>query len=426
MTKTYILDTNVLVHDPDCIFKFEENNIVIPMTVIEELDDLKERRNSVSPDARAASRNIWDVLEGKKSIGGFLNVESRVDRGSTSVLKECNDNRILRTALLIHKNSPWAIMVTKDTNVKIKAKALGLEVEDYRNDQVDRDIKGTCLTLNLFDTRLEYGWSDDHEAAYWPLEGIKSLTGADPSCINYVCSGEEVFKAFTKDGAFMVDTVSPLSSSIGSIKPRNNEQRLAMAALQDDNDFVCLEGPAGSGKTFLALAYGLDQVMEKNRYKAIVVLRSSDSNSIGFLPGTEEEKMLPWMQGFIDNLEVLVGNDNPKATSSTIQHVIEKANIKFRSLDLVRGRSYQDTLIIVDEAQNNTRHQLKAVLTRVGEGSKLIMLGNLAQIDTPYLNERTSGLKHVCAKMPGFKRGAICVFRDIQRSRLTKYAEENL
>lgn len=418
MPKNYILDTNVLIHDPECIFKFEEHNVIIPMTVIEELDDLKERRNTVSADARRASNNIRKALTEDKIA---IEVCSQMQTDSR-LTKPINDNYILRTALFIYRTRKEpSVLITKDTNVWIKAEALGIEAEDYKHDVVDSHVQGTCAITD-FMAHCEYGFDQATNATYLPLDSLKkSFPHLAMEKIRYVCESGKIHRAYVAGERFYIESMIELGPVYKDIKPKNMEQKLAMTVLGDNTSFVCLEGPAGSGKTFLALHYAVQSVMEDKKYKSIVILRSSDSNHIGHLPGTEEEKMLPWMQGFIDNLELLYGDDKGQ-----VDYVIQKANIKFRSLDLVRGRSYQDTIVIVDEAQNNTRHQLKAILTRMGEGSKLIMLGNLAQIDTPYLNERTSGLTHVCANMAGFEEGAICVFKDVHRSPLTKYAEENL
>lgn len=391
--KLYVLDTNVLIHDPECIFKFEDNDVIIPFVVIEELDSLKANKTPCSADARRASQTIKSVLEDQTLVKGGVFVSEQVkalpERPYTA------DNIIIGCAAYyfeLHASTMPVTLVTKDVNMWIKARAIGLRVEDYNNDATDGQVEGHCEILSIHNTTPK-----DHT--------------------KYVC----------ERGRTRVSRSSPHASralphpEFFGIKPRNQEQAMAMCALEDDNDFVCLEGKAGSGKSLLATAYALEMVLEKKRFKKVIVMRTGDNNAIGFLPGTESDKMSPWLQGFYDNLEVLVGDED-----MTVQHVIEKANIKFRSLDLVRGRSYQDTLIIAEEVQNNTPHQMKALLTRAGEGSQIVLLGNLAQIDTPYLNKRTSGLTHVMKNMLSYPKGAICIFNEVHRSALTAYAEEHL
>lgn len=395
--KLYVLDTNVLIHDPECIFKFEDNDVVIPFVVIEELDSLKANKTPCSADARRASQAIKSVLEDPTLVKGGVFVSEKVkalpERPFTA------DNIIIGCAVYyfeLYTSALPVILVTKDVNMWIKARALGLRVEDYNNDATDGQVVGNCEILR--EANLEPSASTKY--ACYPGEGDRPPR----RCV------------------YKKGTSVPLKyPNFFGIEPRNQEQALAMCALEDDNDFVCLEGKAGSGKSLLATAYTLEMVLEKKRFKKVIVMRTGDNNAIGFLPGTESDKMSPWLQGFYDNLEVLVGDEG-----MTVQHVIEKANIKFRSLDLVRGRSYQDTLIIAEEVQNNTPHQMKALLTRAGEGSQIVLLGNLAQIDTPYLNKRTSGLTHVMKNMLSYPKGAICIFNEVHRSALTAYAEEHL
>ena len=422
--KIYVLDTNVLIHDPECVFKFEENLIVVPMTVVEELDSLKGRKSNICAEARKASANIKLALQDPDTNIEVVSTEPEKD---DFLDLRVPDNQILwETYNLHHEVEPEVVLITKDTNMWIKGKALGLNVEDYRNDSVNLESLTTCISLPG-SALLGAEQKEGEDSFTIPKTELIGHYEGDIETVRYVCLGGRDVYPFegykSSDECTIHSERFPYPSFFG-IKPKNVEQRLAMTALADDTDFVCLEGPAGSGKTLLALAYALEYTIERKKFKSVIVLRSGDPDAIGFLPGTEEEKVKPWLQGFIDNLEVLVGDE--EKPDETIRHTIELANLKFRALELVRGRSYQDTLIIVDEAQNNTRHQLKAILTRIGEGSKVIVLGNLAQIDTPYLNERTSGLAHVCNVMSYYKHGAVCLFRDIQRSRLTKFAEENL
>lgn len=457
MQKIYVLDTNVLLHDPTAIQAFKEHKVVIPMTVLEELDVIKDRKDKdVSREARIAINGIDKLLadatpkqmqEGVKLhphgagtlviyadqmiadavTGTFINTSAQQN----------NDNLIISVALSLQKHHPRAFvcLVTKDINMRIKAKGCGLEnVEDYRRDKVLDDIdllaKG-YITL---------------PGSFW--DNIDTLdTLRDGPKIMHQISAEQVPGAypamFIRDSEDFVGFVESIHGNVLNIrdlsgdqlmrqecwglKPRNFEQAMSLFLLNNPElDMTILTGPAGSGKTLLALASALHSIIENNQYEKLIIARSTPpiAEDIGFLPGTEEEKMTPWLAAFEDNLEILHGKD--ESPFSSIDYVKEKANIQFKSLNFMRGRSFNNTFIIIDETQSLTQFQLKSIITRVGQNSKIVLLGNLAQIDHNYINPLTSGLTYCVEKMKHFEHAGLMNIRGIERSRLAAFAEENL
>jgi PhoH-like ATPase len=433
--KAYVLDTNVLIHDPESVFKFEDNIVVISEVVIHELDGLKNsKRGSVSDQARAASRNILKALNDAQLTNKICISYHQDPTGKHN--SKSNDEIIILHAMLAAKEIQGiekAILVTKDTNMKILAHGK-VEVQDYTNDYTAEPLKSS----DIEEPYLEVILSNNNPESWKVAPDGHNLTCSidwfnrqypNTSPYGFLRGAEgptykmQIEMALRDGGVKAIPYYQ--KAQLFGINPRSEKQRIAGYHLNNqDIDFVALEGSAGTGKTLLALAAGLEQVQQR-KYNGIVILRSSTGldkeDDIGFLPGTEEEKMMPWLQGYRDNLEVIVGEEQ-----GTIDHVIEKFNIQFRSMNLVRGRSYQNMYIIVDECQSNTRHQLKSVITRAGEGSKMVLLGNLAQIDSPYLSKDTSGLKHVCKKFLSYNRGAVVVFDKVERSSLAEFAEKNL
>ena len=468
MEKIYVLDTNVLLHDPLAIYAFAEHKVVIPMTVLEELDVIKDRRDKdVSREARLAI-NIIDKMVGdaspkelqsgvpiKQANHAGDDVSDKTTEGSLAVFPDqkithtdnvpflngnhdhANDNRIINVALSLQATNPRAAvcLVTKDINMRIKAKGSGLErVEDYRKDKVLDDVdlmsKGYIQFPNSFWSTVNNVRTESH--------GLHTIHLIEKSSmptlyLNMFIIDDEDFVGFVvnidKDFLYILDInkQSIMHQSFWGIKPRNLEQAMAFYLLRHDNsDLMIMTGPAGSGKTLLALAYGLQVTMEEKRFNKIIVARSTPpmAEDIGFLPGTEEEKMAPWLAAFDDNLEILHGAD--EHTFSSIDYVKQKANIQFKSLNFMRGRSFNNALIIIDEAQGLTQFQLKSIVTRVGSNSKIIVLGNLAQIDNKYINPLTSGLTYLVEKCKSFKYASVMHVNGIERSRLAEFAEENL
>ncbi|MFT6051105.1 MAG: PhoH-like ATPase [Halioglobus sp.] len=459
--KTYVLDTNVLLHDPTAVTAFHEHHLVIPMTVLEELDHIKDRRDkTVSREARIAIQMIDKVVNSAspQEIQKGVEVPGSTLEGPRGTLAiyadqllaknsdipyldtnqdQANDNRIINVALRLQSENPdeFVCLVTKDINMRIKAKGSGLmNVEDYRRDRVlddidllargYRNIEGDFWsTISEVDTLRE----DDCTLHRIPR---KSLPDAYPNMFVY---DDLAFMAFVKriDSDYVYlrcdSRDNLMHKEFWGLKPRNLEQAMAMSLLDNDNaDMTVLTGPAGSGKTLLALAYGLHAILEQGKYSKLIVARSTPpiAEEIGFLPGTEEEKMAPWLAAFDDNLEILHGTD--ESCNGSIDYVKERANIQFKSLNFMRGRSFNNAYIIIDEAQGLTQFQLKSVISRVGADSKIVVLGNLAQIDNKYISPLTSGLTYLVEKSKAYPHAGIMHVNGIVRSRLAAFAEENL
>ncbi len=459
-TKLYILDTNVLLHDPKCLYEFKEQDIAIPMTVLEELDDIKDRKKSVSQEARYAIRAIDNILSTAtspsqitKGVQITLPGKDRETKlGKLSIFPDHElttrqgflpsdrnkDNLIINCALHLQSTTTHrqVILVTKDINMRLKAMGAGLEkVEDYRTDQLVSDIDLLPSGHKHLDGTF---WDQVEKVNSYQEEGI-TYHKVDRSLIPDVYMSEYLFDD-TKDFAARVVAIDEtqitlqdlnyerlMQQNCWGISPINIYQAFAMQAVTDPNiDLAILNGAAGSGKTLIALASALEMVIEQQRYNKIIVTRSTPpvAEDIGFLPGTEEEKMTPWMSAIHDNLEAM--HENDERPQSSVKYAIEKANIQFKSLNFIRGRSIQEAIVIIDEAQNLTPSQLKTILTRSGKGTKMICLGNLAQIDSNYLTPLTSGLTYIVERFKGFEGAANVHFEGIFRSRLAAYAEENL
>lgn len=464
-SKIYVLDTNVLLHDPLAIHSFAEHKVIIPMTVLEELDHIKDRRDKdVSREARIAINAIdrlmanastRDIQEG---VEIFSSVESKDDESELGtlavypdqVLQENgeaaflrlnqdhdNDNRIINVALQLASENPdsFVCLVTKDINMRLKAKGSGLEhVEDYRNDKVldDIDLLATGVEQvegSFWDRVSEVETVQEARATFHQIDR-SLLNDAYPN--QFICDDENFvgrIESLTEDACKLQDLNPELlmAQRVWGLTPRNLEQAMALHLLRQENlDLNILAGPAGSGKTLLALAYGLHAILEEKRFSKLIVARSTPpiAEDIGFLPGTEEEKMAPWLAAFDDNLEILHGGD--ESPYSSVEYVKERANIQFKSLNFMRGRSFNNALVIIDEAQGLTQFQLKSVITRVGTNSKIIILGNLAQIDNKYITPLTSGLTYIVEKFKHFERAGLMHIGGIERSALAAFAEENL
>lgn len=457
-SKLYVLDTNILLHEPLAFLSFKEHDVVIPMTVLEELDYIKDSKKDVARDARVSIRAMEDVLHeaspedmtrGVSLVGltagdaaptGKLSIfaDHQLPTGEERFTSKENDNRIINAALFLQKDMPdrVVVLVTKDINMRLKAKGAGLaKVEDYRTDQLVSDIKYLSQGYHKF------------EGDFWDnVASVESRTeGRDTiHTISKNVLPEAYVNEFLLDNtdhfAGIVESVNGetmdvldmgyerlMGKSAWGISPKNIGQAMAMHALLDPHiDLVILTGPAGSGKTLLALAAALEMVVEKNMYDKIIVTRSTPeiAESIGFLPGTEEEKMTPWLAAITDSLEVLHKND--ENTKGSMNYIMEKANIQFKSVNFMRGRSIQNAIVILDESQNLTASQLKTIITRCGEGTKLICGGNLAQIDSNYLTPVTSGLTYLVEKFKNFSGSATVNLDGVVRSRLAEFAEEHL
>ncbi|MEM8562835.1 MAG: PhoH family protein [Pseudomonadota bacterium] len=460
--KTYVLDTNVLLHDPTAVTAFKQHHVVIPMTVLEELDHIKDRHDkTVSREARIAIQMIDKVVDSAtpqqiqdgvevpgscpdESVLGTLAIypdQQLNDDANVPYLNDtqahANDNRIINVALRLQSEHPkgFVCLVTKDINMRIKAKGSGLvHVEDYRRDRVLDDID---LLAKGYEHIPGDFWSSISEVdtlreGNCTLHRIprQSLKQAYPNMFFY---DDQQFMAFVKrvDENYVYlrcdSRDNLMNRRFWGLVPRNLEQAMAMSLLADENvDMTVMTGPAGSGKTLLALAYGVHAILEQKRYSKLIVARSTPpiAEEIGFLPGTEEEKMAPWLAAFDDNLEILHGAD--ESCHGSISYVKERANIQFKSLNFMRGRSFNNAYIVIDEAQGLTQFQLKSVISRVGADSKIVVLGNLAQIDNKYISPLTSGLTYLVEKSKRYPHAGVMHVNGIVRSRLAAFAEENL
>ncbi|HDI3132169.1 TPA: PhoH family protein [Vibrio cholerae] len=452
--KLFVLDTNILLHEPLAIYSFKEHDVVIPMTVLEELDRIKDSKRDVARDARVAIRALEhlfhdatpeEITEGiplskQEGATGTISIlaDYELDETVKAFTDKEGDNRILNAVLYLQaQRTPRAVvLVTKDINMRLRAKGAGvLYVEDYRTDQLIDDIQ--YLTKG-FQTRPGSFWESVENVASYTLGGktFHKLDRApfDPTFLNqYVIDEDSDFAARveTIDGDKL--TLRDLSRErmmhrkAWGITPKNIYQGMALDALLDpDIDLVILTGAAGSGKTLLAMAAALEQTVERKMFDKIIVTRNTPDigESIGFLPGTEEEKMMPWLASVTDTLEALHKNDH--CTDGSLKYICDKANIQFKSINFMRGRSIQNAFVLLDECQNLTASQIKTIITRCGEGTKIVCSGNLAQIDSHYLTPVTSGLTYMVERFKNFEGSANIHLNGVVRSRLAEFAEENL
>ena len=452
----YVLDTNILLHEPFAFLSFKEHDVVVPMTVLEELDSIKDRRKDVSRDARVAIRALEDTLvnASPEEVLAGVKLPQNDDEhpsGCLSIFNDyileqkagClsfneNDNRIINAALYIQdKKAPCkVVLVTKDINMRLKAKGAGLAyVEDYRTDQLIDDIKFLTKGYHKF----EGDFWDHVDECESETEGrntthyIKRDVLPNTYMNEYLIDEGDHFAGKVTgwdDEKLQIMDLSQerlMAKQAWGIHPKNIYQGMAMDALLDPTiDLVILTGPAGCGKTLLALASALEQVIERGLYDKVIVTRSTPeiAESIGFLPGTEEEKMAPWLAAITDSLEVLHKQD--ENMNGSLDYIMEKANIQFKSVNFMRGRSIQNSLVLLDECQNLTASQLKTIITRCGEGTKLVCSGNLAQIDSNYLTAVTSGLTYIVERFKDFPGSSTINLSGVVRSKLASFAEENL
>ena len=457
-TKIYVLDTNILLHEPLAFLSFQEHDVVIPMTVLEELDYIKDSKKDVARDARVSIRAMENILKDASpeemthgvslagTVGGEHGPSGRLSIYTDLLMAQElqvftsneNDNRIINVGLDLQQSHPdtTVVLVTKDINMRLKAKGAGMrKVEDYRTDQLIDDIKYLCKGYVIFPGDF---WSQvtDVQSRQEGRDTIHSIPKSvlpDAYINEFIIDETNTFAGLIEGIDQEVIEVLDLgverlmSRQAWGIQPKNIGQAMALHTLLDPHiDLVIMTGPAGSGKTLLALAAALEMVVEKNMYDKIIVTRSTPeiAESIGFLPGTEEEKMAPWLAAITDSLEVLHKHD--ENTSGSMSYIMEKANIQFKSVNFMRGRSIQNAIVILDESQNLTASQLKTIITRCGEGTKLICGGNLAQIDSNYLSAVTSGLTYIVEKFKHFEGSSTISLEGVVRSRLAEFAENTL
>jgi PhoH-like ATPase len=458
-TKLFVLDTNVLMHDPTSLYRFEEHDLYVPIMTLEELDNNKKGTTEVARNTRQASRMLDEIvsssdngieagiaLEGpsRGQATGRLHLQTEaIDIKLPPALPTARgDNQILAVVMYLADKHPGrdVILVSKDINMRIKARALGLAAQDYFNDKVleDSDLlyAGTRqLPADFWDThgRGMQSWKEEGHT-YYRLSGPL----APELLVNEFVyqDGDAPLQAWVKEKegrSVVLETLTDFShhrNNVWGITARNREQNFALNLLMNPEiDFVTLLGQAGTGKTLLTLAAGLTQVLESKRYSEIIMTRVTVSvgEDIGFLPGTEEEKMAPWMGALEDNLEVLNGTAGEGGDwGRAATRDLIRSRIKIKSLNFMRGRTFLNKYLIIDEAQNLTPKQMKTLITRAGPGTKVICMGNIAQIDTPYLTEGSSGLTFVVDRFKGWAHSGHITLQRGERSRLADYAADVL
>jgi PhoH-like ATPase len=462
--RIFVLDTNVLMHDPAAIFRFEEHDIYLPMVVLEELDAGKKGLTESARNVRQVSRFLDELMHGvtkdaidrglelpsgrqdnhgKKPASGRLFFQTRrLDSGLPASLPgQGPDNAILgyTVALAREHEDARITLVSKDINLRIKAAIIGVHAEDYYSDKT------------IEDADLLFTGTQALPADFWEKQGPKLASWQDQARTFYRIHGalvrdwhpnqfvyqptdrgiEAIVRRVDGDAAVLELTQDFGNERRGvwGITARNREQNFALNLLMDPEiEFVTVLGPAGTGKTLLALAAGLAQTLEGHRFSEIIMTRVTIplGEDIGFLPGTEEEKMEPWMGALMDNLEVLTQSEEGGNWGRAATNDLLRNRIKIRSLNFMRGRTFLNRFIIVDEAQNLTPKQMKAIVTRSGPGTKMVCLGNIAQIDTPYLTETTSGLTYVVNRFKGWPHSGHVTLMRGERSRLADYASDIL
>ncbi|NJN45636.1 MAG: PhoH family protein [Candidatus Competibacteraceae bacterium] len=460
--RVFVLDTNVLIHDPTALFRFKEHDIHLPMMVLEELDHAKKGLSEMARNVRQVSRFLDDLMVGasKEEIdqglpllsasndtalnqGGRLFFQTRPLKAALpDVLPGNNpDNDILGMAMALQQEQPdfQVTLVSKDINLRIKATILGIHAEDYYNDQVLDDVN--LLYTGAREVPADFWETHNREVESWQESGRTYYRVNGPEVVHWH-PNQCIYLQGEQEWAFLVRRLQNQTAIIEVVKDytrtnqavwgitaRNREQNFALNLLLDPEvDFVSLLGAAGTGKTLLALAAGLTQTLDHNRYREIIMTRVTVpvGEDIGFLPGTEEEKMTPWMGALMDNLEVLSQNQEGGEWGRAATQNLLSSRVKIHSLNFMRGRTFQNKYLIIDEAQNLTSKQMKTLITRAGPGTKVVCLGNIAQIDTPYLSETTSGLTYVVDRFTRWPHGGHVTLLRGERSRLAEFASDVL
>jgi PhoH-like ATPase len=449
--KIFVLDTNILLHDPYSLFKFDEHDVFIPWVTLEELDKHKVGTNDINRNARQATRLLEEIttqqggfdtgfplseFNGRKATGKLWLQSVNIDPLEEAGVAKKNDNIFL--AVVSHlkelSRTKTIVLVTKDLNLRVKARAMGFDSDDYLNDHAveDSDLlyKGSRrLDDPAFESISEdvQSWTEQHNTFYrvrqlekepfFPQEMVVFPDGL-LTVVKSVKGGEVVLRTIReKQGIF-------------GVTARNDEQAFAFNLLMDqDVDLVTLLGTAGTGKTLLTLAAALEQVIEQKKYTEIIFTRATVAvgDDIGFLPGTEEDKMMPWMGAMDDNLDFLLGSGKAESQwhADTTKNLV-RDRIKIKSMAFIRGRTFTNKFVIIDEAQNLTPKQMKTLITRAGPGTKMVCMGNLAQVDTPYLSETSSGLAYAVERFKGWERYGHIILEKGERSALANYANDKL
>jgi PhoH-like ATPase len=461
--RLFVLDTNVLMHDPTAIFRFKEHDIFLPMVVLEELDAAKKGMSEVARNVRQTSRFLDELMGdcGRSDIDNGIPIDclqsnpngngsgnGRIffqTRHLPNLLPETlpgntPDNNILGAALALQNESTESAvtLVSKDINLRIKAAVLGIRAEDYHNDQVLDDVSLLYSGKRELETDFWEQHSKDMDS--WQEDGRTFYRVTGPGIDQWHESeflfmpDESGFEAIVREqkgGTALIELTNDYRNTkhaVWGITARNREQNLALNMLMDPSlDFVSLLGAAGTGKTLLTLAAALAQTLDDNRFREIIMTRVTVpvGEDIGFLPGTEEEKMTPWMGALMDNLEVLTQTEGGEWGRAATDDLL-RSRIRIHSLNFMRGRTFLNKFIILDEAQNLTPKQMKTLITRAGPGTKVVCLGNVAQIDTPYLTETTSGLTYAVDRFKEWRHSGHVTLLRGERSRLADFASDNL
>jgi PhoH-like ATPase len=443
MKKTYVLDTNVLLQDPNAVFAFEDNEVVIPAVVLEEIDTKKRNADELGRNARYVSR-LFDMLRSKGRLhdgivldnGGIIRVE--LNHRSFVKLQEVfgeskNDNRILAVALNYHleeqqKDEPRpVVLVSKDTLVRIKADVLGVTAEDYLTDRVvpASDMYLGYLTIKVHPSLIDEFYNTRKLSVKSLNLGFTLHPHEFVVLKDELGSSKSAMLKLSADGK-QLEPMFLSNETIWGIGARNSQQRMALELLlNDDIPLVTLTGKAGTGKTLLALASGLMKVEDERRYKKLLIARPvvPMGKDIGFLPGEKDEKLRPWMQPIYDNLEFLFDTKKPGDIEKILAGL---GSIQVEALTYIRGRSIPGQFIIIDEAQNLSKHEIKTIVSRVGEGSKIVLMGDPEQIDHPYLDATSNGLTYVVERFKHEKISGHITLQKGERSHLAQIAADLL
>jgi PhoH-like ATPase len=459
--KLFVLDTNVMLHDPSCFFRFEEHDVYLPLITLEELDNHKKGTTETARHGRQVSRvldQLMNAVPNGIEDGVPLNaLDNQANLGKlyfqtkfistdlpASLTSDKADNQILGIVHALQKTDAerTVVLVSKDINMRIKARALGINSEDYFNDQVsqDGDLMHTgqlALPENFWDKHSKglESWQESG-TTFYRLSGPMVEQMSINQFVYLDITDATPFNAIVTDVSNQTATLRTLTDysnpkhGVWGIGARNREQNFALNILMDPNiDFVTLLGQAGTGKTLVTIAAALQQTLEMGRFSEVIITRITVpvGEDIGFLPGTEEEKMTPWMGALQDNLEILIkGDANAGEWARAATNELIKNKVKIKAMSFMRGRTFVNKLLVLDEAQNLTPKQMKTLITRAGPGTKVVCLGNLAQIDTPYLTEGSSGLAYVVEHFKGWAHSAHITLMKGERSRLADHANEVL
>ncbi len=440
MRKNYVLDTNVLLHDPRALFQFKDNNVIIPIYVVEEIDKFKRDLSELGRNARQVSRDLDAFREENGSLtegvplesGGTLRVlftERELPRELMN--QHVADNRILALAMDVKEREPnlRCVFVTKDINLRIRADALGLVTEDYENDKIENPE----VYMGVRELEVGKGDIDDFYARgeLAPPDGVNGVYPNEFALLkDRNAPNHTALSKYSAQKGRFVPLLKSLKEGAWGLRPRNKEQSFALdLLLNDEIKLVTIVGKAGTGKTLLAIAAGLQKTMEEQVYQKMLVSRPVFplGKDIGFLPGTVEEKLNPWMQPIYDNVEFLMGLSRAdKKAGRSYKELIDLGLVAIEPLTYIRGRSIPNQYIVVDEAQNLTPHEVKTIITRVGDNTKIVLTGDPYQIDNPYVDSTSNGLVHVVNKFKHERLAGHITLTKGERSALAELASNVL